>query len=412
MPRPRFSALAILVAVSFVVQPCSTFAARKKPVNTENLQSEIESINLQLDYLKFKVSDTLKKTRRLEDRIRNKKTEITQLQSQIEQLNLNQAETLAQINRFEEESRAGREHIKSLLARFRSRLVQLHKIRQGTLLSSVFSARDLNSFLNRYHMVKYLLQSDKDLIQDLKKQDLQQRKIAAELQKKHENLEAGKAELDEKQKKLDNENSALSAMLSTVLLEKKLFLAREKTLATARNQLEDEISRAESTLKNPEFENELAAPAVKPLVQPRKVPPAEGRIADSAPEAAKIMQFAWPVPRSNRSGVEETGNESSAAIQISVNGETEIAAAARGKVLYKGTIGGLGDVIILGHQRGFSSVYARLDDIWVGLNQIVEKGEVIGKISGGRNRALHFEIRFGGKKQQPTAYLPPEKGSQ
>lgn len=386
--------------------PAALPGASVRTADTEELQNEIAAINLQLDYLKLKVSDSQKKTRSLEARIKEKQSEVAQLKSQIEQLTMSQTETTAQIARLEEESKVGHEQLKALLARFRARLVQLHKIKQGTLLSSVFSARDLNSFLNRYHMVKYLLQSDSELIEDLKKRDRQQRALAVELQKKHTHLEAGKLELDDKQKKLNRENSALNAMLSTILLEKKLFLAREKELAGARERLEDEISRAERSLCTPEFEEELQQPAVARPAPARIIK--EGALSSNAPEAAKIMKFIWPVEKSARLGSQQSGDESSAALQIKVNAGTEIMAAAKGKVLYKGTISGLGDVIIIGHQRGFSTVYARLDNIWVGLNQIVEKGETIGQIAGGRNQALHFEIRFGGKKQLPLPYLPAD----
>ncbi|HOI89321.1 MAG TPA: peptidoglycan DD-metalloendopeptidase family protein [Candidatus Rifleibacterium sp.] len=405
MPRRRLRetfCLFALLLLSSVPLP----GAPARTADTEELQNEIAAINLQLDYLKLKVSDSQKKTRSLEARIKEKQAEVAQLKSQVEQLTSSQAETTAQIAQLEEESKTGREQLKALLARFRARLVQLHKIRQGTLLSSVFSARDLNSFLNRYHMVKYLLQSDSELIEDLKKRDRQQRALAAELQKKHLHLEAGKLELDEKQKKLNRDNSALNAMLSTILLEKKLFLTREKELAGARERLENEISRAERSLQTPEFEEELKQPVAARPAPTRAI--AEGRLSSSAPEAAKIMKFIWPVEKSARLSAQQSGDENSAALQIKVNPGTEIMTAAKGKVLYKGTISGLGDVIIIGHQRGFSTVYARLDNIWVGLNQIVEKGETIGQIAGGRNQALHFEIRFGGKKQLPLPYLPAD----
>ncbi len=406
MPRFLMAVLLILCCCRF--DPLSA-ANSRKTVDTQSMQSEIEAIDLQLDYLKLKVSDSQKKTRKLEASIKEKKTEVSQLQSQIDQLALIQSETLQQIESLENESKEGREKLKEMLTRFRSRLVQLHKIKQGTLLSSIVSARNLNSFLNRYHMVKYLLESDKDLIQQLKTHDLRQRKLAQELQIRHQQLEGGKTELDAKQKKLDRENSALSAMLSTVLLEKKLYLAREKSLASARDQLEDEISRAEKSISSPGFEEELHKPAAP--ARPVKAVVETGKLSDSAPEAARIMQFSWPVEKANRNGIQESGDEHSAALQIKVAAGSEILAAAKGKVLYKGTISGLGDVVIIGHQRGFSSVYGCLDDIWVGLNQIVEKGETVGRISGGRNQTLHFEIRFGGRKQLPLTYLPASGNS-
>lgn len=402
---PRLPKKSFILLSAFCCAALLSAAPRGINKDQNALQSEIDAINLQLDYLKLKVSDSLKKTRNLENRIKEKKTEVTQLRSQIEQLALTQNETTVQINRLEEESRIGQAQMQILLERFKARLIQLHKIRQGTLLGSIFSAKNLNSFLNRYHMVKYLLESDKTLIEELKRRDRQQNELTAELQKKYQHLEAGKLELDEKQKKLDRENAALNAMLSTVLLEKKLFLDREKSLATARKQLEKEFSKAEASLNSPELEKELKQPVItgKKNIRPAQDP---GNLSENAPEAAKIMQFSWPVTKQDRLEVQPIGEESSPALQIRVNAGTEIQAVAKGKVLYKGTISGLGDVIIIGHQRGFSTVYARLDDIWVGLNEVIEKGDTIGRISGGRNQALHFEIRFGGKKQPPLSYLP------
>jgi septal ring factor EnvC (AmiA/AmiB activator) len=382
-------------------------AGKKTSESNEKLQTEIDTINLQLEYLKQKVSDSHKQTRSLEQKIRDKKDQISRLQDQVTQLSEKHNEIASQAEKIAAESEAVRHNISTILERYRSRLVQLHKIRQGTLLGSVFSAKNLNSFLNRYEMVKYLLHSDRQIIEDLRQHDLKQRRLSGELLQKQQQLEQGKTELDAKRKQLDNENAAIRAMLSTVLLEKKLLLEKEKSLAAAKNQLEKEISRVEDSRQSSGFENELAA--ASPVSRPPKVKTAPaGKLAANAPEAARVMNFSWPIGRNERAGVEATGDDSSAALQINISRETEILASARGKVLYKGTIGGLGNVIILGHQRGFSSVYARLDDMWVGLGQIVEQQETIGKIAAGRSRALHFEIRFGGKKQKPLDYLPDE----
>ena len=119
------------------------------------------------------------------------------------------------------------------------------------------------------------------------------------------------------------------------------------------------------------------------------------------------MNFMWPISKELREQVFEKGGEDASALFIKPAADAEIMAAAKGKVLYKGFLSGLGDVVILGHQRGFSTVYARLDNVWVGLNEVVDKGTVIGKVDGGGiNGMLHFEIRFGGKKMPPLQYLP------
>lgn len=415
-----------LAAIGAAIGLCSEDCfAGKDP---DSIQSEIDAINVQLEYLKIKVNDTKKKSRSLETRIKSKKDEIKKLGSQIDQLTANQSETIAQIKKLEQENADSRRQLKELMERFQNRLVQLHKIKQGTLVSSVMFAKDLNSFLSRYQMVKYLLQADKNLIQELKEQDERVRTVTKRLQDKNKALENNKDEIGEKQKLLAKEQVSLSAMLNAVLMEKKLFLQREKDLANARKKLEKQVDEAVKVVSKPEFEKELdapvkvTAPAIteeKPVevkkqkaVETPAVVAAPKVVADnefisaSAPEAAKVMSFMWPIAKNLRERILETGDESSYALMIKPAADAEIAAIAKGKVLYKGFLSGLGNVIILGHQRGFSSVYANVDDVWVGLNEVVDRGTVIGKIIGGSNNALHFEIRFGGKKVPPLAYLP------
>ena len=69
---PRFLMAVLLVFCCCPFDPLSA-ATSRKTADTESMQSEIEAIDLQLDYLKIKVSDSQKKTRKLEASIKDKK---------------------------------------------------------------------------------------------------------------------------------------------------------------------------------------------------------------------------------------------------------------------------------------------------------------------------------------------------
>ena len=168
MASPLIRRLSFLFLVAALLFGQASAQAQKKSKDNDSLQTEIDAIDLQLDYLKLKLSDSLKKTRNLEARIKAKRDEIASLKNQVTELIERQNEITQQIEAIDQESQAARHQIDLLLTRFRARLVQLHKIKQGTLIGSIFSARDLNSFLNRYQMVKYPLNSDKELLQQLK----------------------------------------------------------------------------------------------------------------------------------------------------------------------------------------------------------------------------------------------------
>jgi septal ring factor EnvC (AmiA/AmiB activator) len=392
-------------AVCFLVfllsgpMPCPLSATRTTPEATDQLQTELDAINLQIDYLKLKVQENSGQINQLEKKIASKKKEIAELKEQISAINIKKIHFAEQIGKLEAEIALGQQQMRELMTRFRARLVQLHKIKQGTLLGSIFSAKNLNSFLNRFQMVKYLLENDKELLTEMKNKNEQLVKNSAQLVEKEKQMASMQQDLDQKKARVDNENLSLEAMLKTVVLEKKLFVSREKKLAGARSDLEKEIAKIEAGRedKNQSFEQELKKTAPK-SVQPQKLP-------EDAPEAARVMKFSWPANRQSIKTFARSGNEKAPALRIELQGEAEILAAGRGKVLYKGEISGLGNVIILGHERGFSTVYANLDEMWVGLGQIVNQGETIARVFSG-GPGMHFEIRFGGKKQRPADYLP------
>ncbi|MEW6712607.1 MAG: peptidoglycan DD-metalloendopeptidase family protein, partial [Candidatus Riflebacteria bacterium] len=239
-----------------------------------------------------------------------------------------------------------------------------------------------------------------ELLASLKEKNRQLIQVSEELNQKHRQMQGLNEELDGKKARLDSEKASIQAMLKTLVLEKKLLIQKEKKLSGARDELESEMARIESSRKTDEssFEKELAiSKPVKPIVPP---------LPDSAPDGAKVMNFSWPAAVSSIHKAMSSGTDKNPALAIKFSADTEILAAGRGKVLYKGQISGLGNVIILGHERGFSTVYANIDDMWVGLGQIVEQGETIGRLFAGGDSVLHFEIRFGGRKQSPQTYLP------
>ena len=88
----------------------------------------------------------------------------------------------------------------------------------------------------------------------------------------------------------------------------------------------------------------------------------------------------------------------------------DVFAARSGKVVfYSDAFGDFGKTIIIEHGEGFSTVYARNEDVFIKAGQNVDKGAVIARIGSGaraKNRYLHFQIRKKGMPQNPYFYLP------
>jgi len=89
---------------------------------------------------------------------------------------------------------------------------------------------------------------------------------------------------------------------------------------------------------------------------------------------------------------------------------SDVLASRSGKVVfYSPNLEGFGKTVIIEHNEGFSTVYARNSRVLVKPGEEVRQGMVIARAgSGGRdkNNYLHFEIRKGYTSVNPYFYLP------
>lgn len=399
-------AMVLVLALSWPPLARPAAAAAPSPDRLGRLQEQLESMRVQSEFLALKVKDTRAHVRKLETQIAKKQERVASLQGETAALASESALLDQQIIDLGLAIKEGQAKIAGIRARFRGRLVHLHKIRQGTLITSILAARDLNSFLNRFQMVRHLLQGDRQLLEAMKAQAERLAADARSLADKQKRQTELVALNQKSQEDLTAEMSGLSAMLETLLLERKLFLARQERLKQSQAALEQEIDRLESVRTRQPAEVEPAAGAATP-----DEPPHTGQamaVAASGSVAANPgrLAFRWPVQKVQLLGFQETASGTPPGLEILVNGETEVQAAALGKVLFKGPLGQFGNLIILGHKKGFSTVYGNLDDMWVGLGQIVQAGETIGRVLGVKRSRLHFEIRFGGRNEDPLPFLP------
>ncbi len=90
----------------------------------------------------------------------------------------------------------------------------------------------------------------------------------------------------------------------------------------------------------------------------------------------------------------------------------QVMAARDGVVEQSGFDPVLGNVVVVGHEGGYQTVYGHLRVILVALNQRVRSGMIIGEVgSTGRSTGahLHFEVRRKGSSRDPLPLLPPGK---
>ncbi|MBN2395656.1 MAG: LysM peptidoglycan-binding domain-containing protein [Candidatus Atribacteria bacterium] len=123
--------------------------------------------------------------------------------------------------------------------------------------------------------------------------------------------------------------------------------------------------------------------------------------------------FIWPLKGliTSQFGMRTLGGRRDYHTGIDIDGRTGdlIKAAENGKVSFSGYINGYGNVVIIDHSAGYSTVYAHNSSNLVKAGQFVNKGDIIAKVGATGNSTgshLHFEIREKGKPVNPLNYLP------
>lgn len=165
-----------------------------------------------------------------------------------------------------------------------------------------------------------------------------------------------------------------------------------------------------------------AAPVAAPVAAPSgaaggdpvetAAAPAPPAPAPKAPPPKAGGGFVWPVNGKVISafGGKEQGLRNDG-INIAAQRGTPVRAAGDGTVTYAGNeLKGMGNMILLKHEGGWSTVYAHAEEVLVAKGDQVRRGQTIARVgsSGDVSRPqLHFQLRRGRDAVDPRRYLQP-----
>jgi murein DD-endopeptidase MepM/ murein hydrolase activator NlpD len=134
---------------------------------------------------------------------------------------------------------------------------------------------------------------------------------------------------------------------------------------------------------------------------------ANGSSAFTAPPAGG-GQCRWPVGGRVTSEYGRRWGRLHAGIDIATPSGTPIGAAIAGTIIYSGWQSGYGNVVIISHGGGLSTLYGHQSRLGVSLGQVVGQGQTIGYVgSTGHSTGphVHFETRYGGVARNPRGCL-------
>ena len=99
-------------------------------------------------------------------------------------------------------------------------------------------------------------------------------------------------------------------------------------------------------------------------------------------------------------------------VEIPGSLNTPVYAARKGKVIFAGYSGGYGNLVIVRHDKGYTTYYGHLNKITTKIGANVGVGVMIGRMGSTGNSTgshLHFEVRRNGEALNPIDFIPIRK---
>lgn len=275
-----------------------------------------------------------------------------------------------------------------------NRLVVLYKFGDTGMPQLLFSSRSYEDFVSTRRYLTYVLEQDRQLIEDYRKRKTVVRDYRRQLKEDEQELQSLKKKTEQKKAEIQKDLLQKGRLLDSVRQEKQVHLAAINELEAASAQLQGLINRLEKELQEKAKEKAFFSHGKGFGTLRGKLPfPVKGRILSTFGKNEN--------PKFNTFTVQK-------GIEIEASLGAGIRAVYDGRVLYSDWFKGYGKILIIDHGEGFYTLSGHASSLLRGAGEEVRAGEVValvGDTGSLKGPCLYFEIRQRGKPLNPLEWL-------
>ena len=303
----------------------------------------------------------------------------------------------------QERIRRKKAYLTGLKEKLTLRLQHIYKHGKSSFLKTIISADNWNEAIYRIKYLDILTKHELELRQELQdaltELDVEEKKLARELTKNRrirsdKEIENSRLETDKKRRKkyLNKVNNQKSTLEDNLKQKQRMIAEIESLINKLFNDKSSMKKREDELVRIRAMQNRATSGNFAKMKG--KLPwPVQGKI---------ISRFGNQKNRKLNTITENVGIEIQAAVG------TPVITVLDGVISIITYIRGHGNIIIVDHGGGFSTVYAQIENIQVNENEYIQAGDRLAKIASNgtsRNGKLHFEVWGNQQKLNPEHWL-------
>ena len=340
------------------------------------LQNQLNEANGQLENVQSNLSENLQQVEKLDSRIETAEKELAEQESKITELK-------ESISQLETELNTITEKYDKQVELFKQRMVAIYIAGDTQYLDVLLNSSSLSDFISSYYIISQLTQIDEELIN---------------------NLETKKKSMDLSMQKLENEKKELATIVENQTRTTRTLQNTKKMRENFIAKLSDEEKNLQEKIDEINQQYDIVNQQILALAQ-------QG--IDTAYIGGELE---WPVPGYTRITSKFAMRVNPITGQYKLHTGVDIGApeganfvAANDGIVVKAELNAAyGNMVIIDHGGGISTLYAHGSAILVEVGQSVKRGDSILKVgSTGYSTGphAHFEVRINGVATDPLPYI-------